>query len=165
MGTANVGNGSGGVIRRASREAGAALVEFAVVAPLLILLIFGIVEFGWLFAQMNEIRHVAQEGARWGAVSWPDGVDAGSDVSWSDLHDRACGAANLPGTTTVSVDGSPGAGTKGATASISVTATVQPLTGIPIITTFLPTTLTNTATFRLERAAEWAAPLASEDCP
>lgn len=162
MGTANVGNGSGGVIRRASREAGAALVEFAVVAPLLIVLILGIVEFGWLFAQMNEIRHVAQEGARWGAVSRPD-IDGGG-MSWSDLHDRACGAANLPGTTTVSVDGSPGAGTKGATATVTVTATVQSLTGIPIITTFLPTTLTNTATFRLEQAAQWAAPLASEDC-
>ncbi|MGB5566661.1 MAG: TadE/TadG family type IV pilus assembly protein, partial [Acidimicrobiia bacterium] len=38
-------------------ERGASLVEFAVVLPLLILLVFGIMEAGWLFAQQVEIRN------------------------------------------------------------------------------------------------------------
>lgn len=122
-------------------------------APLLVILVLGMVEFGWLFAQMNEIRHVAQEGARWGAVSRPD-IDGGGET-WSDLSARACGAANLPGPTTVVVTGTEGGGLKGDTASITVTASVQSLTNLAIIDTFLPTTLTNTATFRLEQPAKW----------
>lgn len=147
------------------RQRGAALVEFALVAPLLIFLVVGIVEFGWLFAQMNEIRHVAQEGARWGAVSRPD-INGGG-MSWLDLRDRACAAANLPSGTTVSIDGSPGAGTKGETATVTVTAAVQSLSGLPLVTVFLPSTLSNTATFRLEQDAQWSAPIAqaAKDCP
>lgn len=134
-------------------DRGAQLVEFALVAPLLILLLFGIIEFGWLFAQMNEIRHVAQEGARWGAVSHPD-INSDGNEDWADIVARACGAANLPGGTTVSVTGSEGGGTKGDTATITVNATVQSLTGL--VDSFLPSGLSNTATFRLEQPAKWS---------
>ena len=141
-------------VSRGKSESGAALIEFALVAPLLVLLILGVIEFGWLFAQMNEIRHVAQEGARWGAVSHPD-VDGSGTEDWDDLAYRACHAANLPTATTVVVTGSEGGGTKGDTADITVTATVQSLSNLPLITVFLPTTLTDTATFRLEQPAKW----------
>ena len=40
-----------GISDRTDPERGANLVEFAVLAPLLILLVIGIVEFGWLFGQ------------------------------------------------------------------------------------------------------------------
>lgn len=140
--------------RTKRRENGAALVEFALLAPLLIILVMGIIEFGWLFAQMNEIRHVAQEGARWGAVSHPE-VDGIGSEDWGDLSARACAAANLPSGTTVAVTGSEGGGTKGDTATVTVTAMVESLSNLPLITTFLPTTLTNTATFRLEQPAKW----------
>jgi Flp pilus assembly protein TadG len=136
-------------------DSGAALVEFAVVAPLLIILLLGVIEFGWLFAQMNEIRHVAQEGARWGAVSHPD-VDGDGSEDWDDVAARACNAANLPGGTTVVVTGSEGGGSKGDTASITVTANPQSLSQLGLIQTFLPSSLTNTATFRLEQPAKWS---------
>jgi len=136
------------------RENGAALVEFALLAPLLIILLMGVIEFGWLFAQMNEIRHVAQEGARWGAVSHPE-IDGIGTEDWGDLSARACAAANLPSGTTVTVTGSEGGGAKGDTATVTVTAMVQSLSNLPLITSFLPTTLTNTATFRLEQPAKW----------
>lgn len=141
--------------RRGRADSGAALFEFAIVAPLLILLLLGVIELGWLFAQMNEIRHVAQEGARWGAVSRPE-IDGVGSEDWGDLSARACGAANLPGPTSVVVTGSEGGGAKGDTASITVTASVQSLTNLAIIDTFLPSTLTNTATFRLEQPAKWS---------
>ena len=140
--------------RRKGHEDGAALVEFALLAPLLIILVMGVIEFGWLFAQMNEIRHVAQEGARWGAVSHPD-IDGSGSADWSDLAARACGAANLPSGTSVDVTGSYVGGAKGDTATVTVTATVQSLTNVPVISAFLPGTLTNTATFRLEQPAAW----------
>jgi Flp pilus assembly protein TadG len=139
-----------------TRDRGAALVEFAVLAPLLLVLLLGIVEFGWLFAQFNEVRHSAQEGARWGAVSRPD-VDGAAGLNWGDMAARACNAANLPAGTTISIDATlPPGGTKGDTASITVTANVQSLTGVPIISSFIPSQLTNTATFRLEQDATWS---------
>lgn len=142
--------------RARAAESGAALVEFAILAPLLLLLVVGIIEFGWLFAQMNELRHVAQEGARWGAVSRPD-IDGDGTMDWDDLVARACGAANLPGGTTVHVTGSEADGAIGSTATVTVTANVQSLTNAPIISAFLPATLSNTATFRLEQPAAWMA--------
>lgn len=141
--------------RETNPQSGAALVEFAVLAPLLLLLLLGIVEFGWLFAQFNEVRHSAQEGARWGAVSRPD-VDGAAGLNWGDMTARACNAADLPAGTTISVDATLGGGMKGDTASITVTANVQSLTGAPIISSFLPSQLTNTATFRLEQDATWS---------
>jgi len=48
----------------ASRRRGAAAVEMALVAPLLVLLFFGIVEFGSIFYVRNMMVHAAREGAR-----------------------------------------------------------------------------------------------------
>ncbi|HEX6299845.1 MAG TPA: TadE/TadG family type IV pilus assembly protein [Acidimicrobiia bacterium] len=137
-----------------SADCGAALFEFAMIMPLIVLLILSVIEFGWLFAQMNELRHMAQEGARWGAVSRPD-VDGSGTENWADIGARACDAANLPGGSIVTVTGSEGGGAKGDTASITVTANVQSLSNLGIITVFLPSTLTNTETFRLEQPAKW----------
>jgi Flp pilus assembly protein TadG len=146
---------AGNSAANSSRQRGAALVEFAIVAPLLILLLFGIVEFGWVLAQFNEVRHAAQEGARWGAVSRPD-IDGGGAGS-SDLVARACNAANLPSGSTLSVTAATGGGAKGDTATVTVTANIASLTGLNFITVFLPPSLSNTATFRLEQTAAWSA--------
>jgi Flp pilus assembly protein TadG len=45
-------------------ETGAAAVEMALVLPLLFLLVFGIVEFGFIFNRKVTIAHAAREGAR-----------------------------------------------------------------------------------------------------
>lgn len=149
--------------RACADDSGAALVEFAILAPLLLLLVVGIIEFGWLFAQMNELRHVAQEGARWGAVSRPD-VTGDASLTEADLVQRACDAANLPGGTTVFISADNGDGAVGSTASVTVRADVQSLTNAPIISSFLPSTLNNTATFRLEQPAAWADITVEEEC-
>jgi hypothetical protein len=51
-------------------ERGASLVEFAMVLPLLLVLVFGIMEAGWLFAQLTETRNAAREGARLAVVDF-----------------------------------------------------------------------------------------------
>ena len=56
-------------LRRARGDEGAALVEFAFVMPLLFLLVFGIIEFGWAFRQNLDVRHGAREGTRLAAVN------------------------------------------------------------------------------------------------
>lgn len=48
----------------ASRESGAAAVEFALVVPLLVAVLFGIVEGGTRYAQQSEVNHWANVVAR-----------------------------------------------------------------------------------------------------
>jgi Flp pilus assembly protein TadG len=50
------------------RRRGAAAVEMAVIAPVLVVLLFGIIEFGWMFAVRNSMLNAAREGARLGAL-------------------------------------------------------------------------------------------------
>ena len=54
--------------RTTRREDGQATVEFAIVIPLLLLLIVGIFEFGKAFNYWIDLNHLANEGARWAAV-------------------------------------------------------------------------------------------------
>lgn len=49
-------------------ESGVAAVEFAVVLPLLLLILFGILDFGRAFSYDNSATHLSSEGARWATV-------------------------------------------------------------------------------------------------
>ena len=56
--------------RRAQRhDDGAAAVELALVLPILIMLVFGIVAFGFVFAQSLSLGNSAREGARLAVVT------------------------------------------------------------------------------------------------
>jgi hypothetical protein len=50
-----------------NNEKGAAVIEFAILLLLLIPLVFGIIEFGFLWAQSHYLSQAAREGARAGA--------------------------------------------------------------------------------------------------
>lgn len=50
---------------------GAALVEMAIILPLLFLIVFGIFEFGRAMVMTNSLTNAAREGARRAAVSPP----------------------------------------------------------------------------------------------
>jgi hypothetical protein len=50
--------------RRREGKRGAALVEFAAVAPLLLLILFGIIEYGYIFMVRQTVIHAAREGCR-----------------------------------------------------------------------------------------------------
>lgn len=52
-------------VRRIGKsERGATLVEFAIVIPVLLLFLFGIIEFGWIFNGYITLEAAAKEGAR-----------------------------------------------------------------------------------------------------
>lgn len=55
-------------IKLACSQKGAALVEFAIVLPLLLALVFGIIEFGFLFYNKAMITNASREGARVGIL-------------------------------------------------------------------------------------------------
>lgn len=50
------------------REDGAAAVEFALIVGVLVMLIFGMLQFGLAFFQLQNLRAATREGARAGAV-------------------------------------------------------------------------------------------------
>jgi len=53
-----------GLLRRWRSDAGAELIEFALAFPLLLLVVFGIIDFGFLFQQYEVVTNAAREGAR-----------------------------------------------------------------------------------------------------
>ena len=55
--------------RRVRDQSGVALVEFALVLPLLLLVIFAIFDFGRALNYFNDGQQMANEGARWAAVN------------------------------------------------------------------------------------------------
>jgi Flp pilus assembly protein TadG len=54
--------------REAGREDGAAAVEFALIVGLLAMLVFGMMEYGLAFMQVQTLRAATREGARVAAV-------------------------------------------------------------------------------------------------
>jgi len=56
------------IIRHARDDKGAAAVEFALVLPILVLLLFGMIEFGVVYDAQLQVTHAAREGARRAAV-------------------------------------------------------------------------------------------------
>jgi Flp pilus assembly protein TadG len=81
------------------REEGAAAVEFALIVGLLAILVFGLLEYGLAFWQVQNLRAAAREGARVAAVRGDDTAvrdamvesSAGSlSGSWSFSRNRTC---------------------------------------------------------------------------
>ena len=60
---------------RISREEGVAAVEFALILPVLALLLFGVLEFGRVWSQYQVFQGAAREGARCAAVQATDFSD------------------------------------------------------------------------------------------
>ena len=76
-----------GILRR---EEGASAVEFALIAPLLFMLVFGIIYFGIAFLRMQTLRSSVREGGRAAAVGAPTiGSDPGEGAGRLDrIHPR-----------------------------------------------------------------------------
>jgi hypothetical protein len=54
---------------RERNERGSTLVEFALILPLILFLVFGIIEFGTVYSSQISVRQGVREGARQGAVA------------------------------------------------------------------------------------------------
>ena len=53
---------------RSKKEEGAGLVEFAILAPLFVMLLFGLLEFGLALYNKGVVTNASREGARFGVV-------------------------------------------------------------------------------------------------
>jgi Flp pilus assembly protein TadG len=134
------------VKRRARR--GLAVIEAAIFFPLLFLLLFGMVEYGWAFLKFQCINNAAREGVR-AAVR-----DGATDTVWQTAVDnvmRDCGKrANTPPPST-SRTLSPGVGSaKGTQLTCTVTVSYSDLNLMNVSLFPVPPTLTATATMNKE---------------
>lgn len=122
-------------------DQGQAIVETALVMPIVVLLLFGILDAGRVFHALIIVTNGAREGARVGATHRPE-TDILTRV------DAAMGGMN-PADYDVTIVNAQG--TSGDPISVTVDGRVTLLT--PLIAKFFPTnpvTLSNTATMRLE---------------
>ena len=69
--------------RRGGRDKGASAVEFALVMPLLFLLLFGIIDYGLWFNDSLSLRQGVREAARQAVVESPKSPDACAVASFS----------------------------------------------------------------------------------
>ena len=60
--------------RKYPSQEGAALVEFVIVLPVILLLLFGMIEFGILMYNKQVITNASREGARYAIVYQPSGA-------------------------------------------------------------------------------------------
>lgn len=136
--------------RSSTRESGASLVEFALILPLLLSLLFGVIEMAWAFSQMSDVRHGAREGARAAAVDV--GTVAAIGQTTCDRMDVISPSQNVDVVLTpvASSPSNPGEGSLGALAQISVSADLKTLTGF-FDFMLAGKTLTSTVEFRLEQ--------------
>lgn len=68
---------------------GQALAEFTLVAPIFLLLLFAIIEFGWYVYQVQVLNEAAREGSRYAIVHGstslcPSGPMPGHEANWCD---------------------------------------------------------------------------------
>lgn len=97
--------------RRRSQE-GAAAVEFALIASILFMVLFGIIEFGRLFSELEVLNSAAREGARAAAVRGTgeevaDAVSEAADpyeLDESPTADKVCSDTTSGQPVTVSWD-------------------------------------------------------------
>ncbi len=73
------------IIKRLRCQKGVAAVEFAIILPVLMIIVFGIIEFGLLLYDKQVITNASREGARAGVVV---GVSRVDDAGILEVMDR-----------------------------------------------------------------------------
>jgi Flp pilus assembly protein TadG len=128
--------------RAIRREDGASAVEFALVAPLLILLLFGVINFGFLFSEQLSLNNSVRQGARAAVVAGSGTTCAGVVTSVrSGAFAAGQNTANID-VTTLRSDGSNPCGT-----TANSTSTTKPCTGSFDTATSQSDSIEVTATF------------------
>jgi Flp pilus assembly protein TadG len=145
-------------------ERGAALVEFALVLPLLAALIFGVIEFGSMYNSLLEVRSAAREGARMAAVDngcvfpAPTSCSSTAAAQLTDLKTatqaRATGLANQALNISVTYPTGTGHPAVGDNVTVCVNYTFHTVTGLfPFLNGI---TLHSRGVFRLEQVPTFA---------
>ncbi len=63
------------------RYKGVAAVEAAVILPLLLVIVFGVIEYGWMFLKAHQITNAARSGCRVGIRPYADASNVITEVT------------------------------------------------------------------------------------
>jgi Flp pilus assembly protein TadG len=145
-----------GFFARAQDERGVALTEFALILPLLMLLLMGMLDFGKAYNYWIDQTHLANEGARWAAVDKnPAGVTMtlqqyiASKANTGELKDGGTSSISNPlGVCIAFPAGTSNVGNP-VEVRVSTTYTWLPIIGDKI--SILQTTIDGSATMRIEK--------------
>lgn len=74
-------------------DTGAAAIEFALLAPAVIMILFGIINYGVLMFNQSVITNAAREGARWAAIHTTKTYGTGCSATYSASPVDPCQAA------------------------------------------------------------------------
>jgi Flp pilus assembly protein TadG len=110
------------VRNRLKSERGAELIEFALIFPLLLLVLLGIIDFGFLFQRYEVLTNATREGARMAVLP---------GYTTADVSTRVCAyllAGGIPTT------GCPGATPTNPAVSVTTVAVAVP-SGLPAVST------------------------------
>lgn len=81
------------------RERGQVMVEFALIAPLFLTIVIGIIQFGLALNYWLDIQRISNQGARWAVVnSWPACPRSSANTLAPHPGDGCNGAAASPNT-------------------------------------------------------------------
>jgi len=75
------------------RSGGVASIEFALILPVLLLLVFGVISFGLLMHDMSVATNAVREGARWQAV--PTNYLKSGNARGYSIAEKACGRSRV----------------------------------------------------------------------
>lgn len=144
---------------RVRSQAGAELVEFALVLPMVLLVFGGIVDFGLLLQRQQVVTNAAREGARLGVLPGYTAADVQARVT-AFVQEGLNNNTLTPSTTMTVVTITPGAGPPFQAAHVQVTLSSSFLILGPIVSLaggngagFGTVPLTATSTMRVETVA------------
>ena len=151
----------------ARREDGQATVEFAIVIPLLLLLVVGIFEFGKAFNYWIDLNHLSNEGARWAAVDKVppyDGKPGNANPGCSDIEDYLLSQMNTgdlkskvtAANITINVDSPSGQPQVGDPVTVSIKAPGYKIASLGEAINLGTVTLGSKSTMRLEQVPNWS---------
>lgn len=136
------------------------MVELALVAPFMLLLIFGIIEFGSAYGQYLDVRHGARESARLASVNYNPDDETSGTAQAADIVAATCNRMDLADDVDVTLEllgSGAGSAAAGEFAEVTVEAPVSQVTGFfgPALDSV---DLQSQVEIRLEQDATWASP-------
>ena len=143
-------------VRRHKREDGQALVEFALILPLFLMIVVGIIQFGVGLNFWLDMQRIANQGARWAVVNeYPGCPRSGPNTPCTPSLQQYLAESEVARGENLNVHICfPSGGTVGNPVRVKIT---QPLNFLSVVTFFTPGSglnidLTAEATMRLEQA-------------
>ena len=133
--------------KKLKREDGQSMVEFALILPIFLLILCGIIDFGWLFYNQLSLNNACREGARYAVVHTEENADTRAIINHiENLSTNVFANDGVDITVTYSAPSDPTAGD----ITVSMQADISFFT--PVLSTVLgkEKTITSTVIMKVE---------------